>query len=313
MQEPRVHRPKLGQVETRRAAMKAGEVEIGGDRIEAGPGLGGTGAEAREIARQRERFDALIAKLGQRQASQALRQSLARGVGQQGQMAEFRRRCAQGQEQLDLGAGVGHVVGAADHVADGKVDVVHDGGEGVEVAPIGADQHRIALARLIDLLRPAHQIDPTADPAREPETPMGTPAFGFQRLALRFAQRQRRPVVDRRFAALKPELALQSQLFRRLVAGIEPARDLEIGRRLVVARQARRLGCLLVPNKPQPEEIGLHPGGIGGGRALAVGVIEAQEEAAAVAMRVEPVGERDIGVADMQAAGRARREAQARR
>ena len=54
---------------------------------------------------------------------------------------------AQRLEDLDLRAGVGDVVLAADHVGDAEVDVVDHRGQRVEIGAVLADQHRIALAR----------------------------------------------------------------------------------------------------------------------------------------------------------------------
>jgi hypothetical protein len=47
------------------------------------------------------------------------------------------------------------------------------------------------------------------------------------------------------------------------------------------------------------------------GRARAIGVLDAQDEAPAVVAREEPVEQRGAGAADVQVAGRARREAHA--
>ena len=63
-------------------------------------------------------------------------------------------------EHLDLRAAVGDVILAADDMRNGEGDIIHHRGEAVEIAAVGAHQHRVALARLVDMLRPAHQIVP---------------------------------------------------------------------------------------------------------------------------------------------------------
>ncbi len=138
-------------------------------------------------------------------------------------MGEGRRPGAKGEEELDLGGRVGHVIVAADDVADREVDVVDHRRQGVEIAAVGADQDRIALACLVDMLGAAHQVDPGDGLALEQEAPVRPAALALEAGALGRRQRQRGPVIDRRLAALQLALALQRQLLRGLVAGIEPA------------------------------------------------------------------------------------------
>ena len=63
-----------------------------------------------------------------------------------------------------------------------KVDVVDHRGEAVEVGAVGAHQHRIALARLVDMLGAAHQVGPAHLLGRELEAPMRPAALAFERL-----------------------------------------------------------------------------------------------------------------------------------
>ena len=65
------------------------------------------------------------------------RPAAARRVDQQRQVREGRHAAAERLEHLDLRAGVGDVVLAADHVRDGEVDVVDHRGEAVEVRAVG--------------------------------------------------------------------------------------------------------------------------------------------------------------------------------
>ena len=46
-------------------------------------------------------------------------------------------------EDLKLHARIGNVVFAADDVRDAEVDVVDDAGEGIEIGPVGTNEHGI--------------------------------------------------------------------------------------------------------------------------------------------------------------------------
>ena len=87
---------------------------------------------------------------------------------------------AERTEDLDLRRAVGDMVLAADDMRDAEGDVVHDRGEAVEVAAVGAHQHRVALARLVDMLRPAHQIVPAHLLGGELEAPVRAAALALQ-------------------------------------------------------------------------------------------------------------------------------------
>src|SRR5207247_11318333 len=115
------------------------------------------------------------------------------------------------------------------------------------------------------------------------------------------------PVVARLFAARSLSLAHRVELFLRRPAVIGPApRDQPLGG-LLVAREAFHLEKRpFVPVQTQPAhrvEDRLHRGF---GRALEVGVLDAQDELAAVLSRVRPGEESGPRPADMEVAGRAR-------
>lgn len=110
-------------------------------------------------------------------------------------MGKDRHRRIEGAEDLDLGGAVGDMILAADHVGDGEGDVVDDRGEAVEVTAVGAHQHRIALARLVDMLGPAHQIVPAHFLGGELEAPVRLAAFTLQ------ARAESRPAATRRSRA----------------------------------------------------------------------------------------------------------------
>src|SRR5262249_2530014 len=118
-------------------------------------------------------------------------------------------------------------------------------------------------------------------------------------------------IVDRRQVALQLAPALQLQLLRRLVAGIEPAGRLQLRHGGVVGGEAIGLAHLLLPLQAQPAQVFLDAGGELGHTAVAIGVVEAEDEGAALLAREQPVGERNVDVADMQPTRRARRKADA--
>lgn len=113
---------------------------------------------------------------------------------------------------------------AADHVRDAEGDVVDHRGETVEVSAVGTHQHRIALARLVDMLGPAHQIVPSHFFRRELEAPVRPATLAFQASPVGLRQFERGAVVDWRAALREQALAPEFQLLRGLVARIEAAR-----------------------------------------------------------------------------------------
>ena len=194
-------------------------------------------------------------------------------------MREGGLACAQRPEHLYLRAAVGDVILAADDMRDGEGDIVDHRGEAVEVAAVGAHQHRIALARLVDMLRPAHQVVPAHFLGDELEPPVRPAALAFQPRPVGVGELQRRAVVDRRPALGEQTLALELELLRRLVAGIEPAGgDQRVARRVVV-RQPVRLLLVARPIEAEPLEIALDRGLVLGLAARPVGVVEPQDEA----------------------------------
>src|SRR6185369_71567 len=92
-------------------------------------------------------------------------------------------------------------------------------------------------------------------------------------------------------------------------AGIEPAGGFQLCRRGLIGVDAVGLPRELVPFEAKPFEVILDDRGEGEGRALAVGVVEAQQELAVVLPREQPVVQRDVDVSDMKPPGRAWSEA----
>src|SRR5690606_40630470 len=118
-----------------------------------------------------------------------------------------------------------------------------------------------------------------------PKSPVGTPSFGFELAALLVGQLQSSAVVDGRQAAGQLPLTPPLQLLRRFIAGIEPSRPLQLLGDLVIAGRPRRLTLLPIPSEAQPLEILADSLSKLLGRALDVGVVEAENEGAAMPAR----------------------------
>ena len=183
-----------GEVEARPASSASGSGtrivrraeagEIGGDRRRlhavAGAGCAATGCRgAWTVCRRRRRPAAADGRSARRRGSRAER-----------------------REQVDLHAGVGDVVLAADDVGDAGVDVVHHRGEGVERRAVGADQHRVGHARAASPARwpstRSFQVDACASDSRKRQYGRLPPASAAARCS--GGQLQHGAVVDRRLA-----------------------------------------------------------------------------------------------------------------
>src|SRR5258706_2661134 len=203
-----------------------------------------------------------------------------------------------------LERGVIDVIVAADHVRDVHVEVVHHDAEVVGRHAVGAQQHEVVelLVRKAD--RPFHQVVP-ADLA----------------LLRRLEADYRRPVAIAETHADRPIVAglfasselLLSQLVERIlghVVAIGVARSDELLGDFLVAREALHLEeGPLVPVEAEPLHALEDRVDRLLGRALEVGVLDAQDEFSAVPARIGPAEQRRARAADVQEAGRAGREA----
>ncbi len=242
-------------------------------------------------------------------APRALGQALPVGADQQVVMGELRRgRRAQRPEQLDLHRRVGDMVLAADDVGDARVEIVHDRGQGIKIGAVLAHQNRIGQRGAIDMAVAADQIVPAHDFGLQPEAPVRLAARRLQRRAFGFGQAQGRAIVNRRRAARDLQAALALQLVRRLVAGIEPPGLLQPFRGGLIEREPLRLAELAVRRDAQPFEIDLDAQRIFLGGSFGIGVVESQDELAAMLAGEKIVQQRRARIADMDAAGGRRRE-----
>src|SRR3546814_2480597 len=114
-----------------------------------------------------------------------------------------------------------------------------------------------------------------------PRSPRTYPPFPYPTLF--------RSVVDRRPSGGQRHLALQTQLLRRLVAGIETSRRLQARGGGGVAVEPLGLHRLLVPLEAEPAQVVLDGPGEFRRRALGVGVVDAQQIAHAVGAGEQPV------------------------
>ncbi len=228
-------------------------------------------------------------------------------------MAEPRRGAGERLENLDLHGGIGDMILAADDVRDAEVDVVDHRGKGVEISSVLAPQHRVGERSAIDMALAAHHVVPAHRRRVEAETPMRPAARRFERGAFGVAQAQGRAVVDRRAAQRLLALAPPLEFLPRLVRRIQPAQRFEFLGRFVISRHALRLPMHAIGRDSEPVEILFDRFGVFGFRAVEIGVVEAQDERPSMPAGVEPVEQRRAGVANVDAPGRRRREADDRR
>lgn len=197
-------------------------------------------------------------------------------------MGEDGRARAERLEQLDLHRRVGDVVLAAQDEGDTEVDVVDDAGEGVEVGAVLADQHGVREGRGRDVRGAAHAVLPGEVARIEAKAPVRTPSLTLQGRALLRGELEGGAVVGRWQAARELALAATVKLVGGLVARIQPAGLAQARGCGLIALQAVRLAHDEVGQDADPGEVLQDRVGILDARALAVGVVEAQDEAPAL-------------------------------
>src|SRR5215467_3742195 len=194
-------------------------------------------------------------------------------------------------------------------MGDTEIDIIDDTRQRVEVGAVGADQHRVRQGCCIHMLLAANEIVPHHITGLELEAPMWLATLVLEFGPVGVRELERGAVVDRRFAARELALALQLELVLRLVGRIEPAARFELLYRRVIERKAVRLLRLKRPVETEPDYVLTDSACKLLGRALAVGIVEAEQQAATTRFREHPVQQGRADIAGMNAPGRARREA----
>ncbi len=143
----------------------------------------------------------------------------------------------------------------------------------------------------------------------EPEAPVRRDAGCGELRMVGVGQRQRAAFIDRRQAAPEQHLATQIEFFRCLVAAIDAADLFERLEMRLVQVEALGLARLAVGRQAEPGKIVADRGDECLVRARLVGIVEPQDEAPAMFARIKPVVQRGADIADMEIAGRRRREA----
>ena len=260
------------------------------------------GAQRGQDCDDRQGLDPLLPEVAQAQAAQALGELAAGDVLHEGQVGKGRCGAVQRLRQGELEAGVGEVVLAADDVADAEVEVVDDRREEVGGGAVLAADDGVAEGRELDLDGAADQVGEGDRAVRQEEAPVrrpvGVPGTGCQGGT----------VVAGRLAAGELGPAPGLQLLRGLVAGVDGTTGPEPLERSLVEGGALALPVLLVPTHAEPGQILADRPLKVGARALAVGVVEAEDEAARLLAGEEPVDHGRARVAQMEQPGRARGE-----
>ena len=252
-----------------------------------------------------------------------LRQRRVVGAEHEREMRERRRRPAERLVDENLPWRVRDVVFAAHDVRDPHQGVVDDDGVVVGRDAVTAHDDWIADDVGVKRHRAAHQVVERHDPIGRHPQPHRRRLPGLH--AVRDNGRIERAAgagVLRGRAGGQRRLTLGLEPFRRAeaVVGVATRDELASVCGVEIEPLALSVGAdvatgvdALVPGEPEPAQIVLDGGFGGRGRALAVGVLDAQDVGAAVVPRQQPVEERRAGVADVQMAGRTGGEADSHR
>ena len=235
-----------------------------------------------------------------------------------GVMREPRHGAAEGFEEQLLASAVGEVVVAADHVGDAHLAVVDDGCEVVAGHAVGAHDDRVAEGAGAD-------GDGSADQVVDDDVSRGNQEAHGRRLArlkppphLLRRQREAAAVVARRPPRRQRLAAQLLEALLRAEAAVGEAGLEQLPGRGAMPFQALALPVgpggpadvrALVPGEAEPAQV-VHDARLERRvRARSVGVVHAQDEAAARVPGEEEVVERGARRADVQGTGRARGEA----
>ena len=113
---------------------------------------------------------------------------------------------------------------------------------------------------------------------------------------------QRRAVINGGQAAPELHFAFEIKRLRRFIGGIDAARRFEPLELRLIERKARRLPFLAIARKAEPVEIGPDRIDKRLGQALGIGIVDAQQKAAAMLFCPQVIVERGADIADVEAA-----------
>jgi hypothetical protein len=192
---------------------------------------------------------------------------------------------------------------APDDVGHAEVDIVDHARQQVKPAAVFPPHNRIRQQFGIEPLFAADQVVPSdRSVVFQPEPPMRSATFRDRSIG-------RLAFVDRRQPAAEQDLPAKVQFFRRLVAGVDTIGGLQPLELPFVEIEAVGLPERSVKGQAKPFEIVPDRLVEIESRALAVGVVDAQEEAPAMLLGEEEIMQRRPDIADMEPAGRRWRKA----
>ena len=209
---------------------------------------------------------------------------------------------AQGAEKLGLAKRVVQVVVAPDRMGDPHLVVVDDDGEHIGGGSVAPQQHHVVELAVGE---PDSALDGVLDRglalARRPEPDHRVDSGRrFGRIAVAPAT-----VIEHRPSFGLGALAHFGELLRCGITVIGFALVEQAVRRLDMAREAQKLAYrLTIPVKPEPGEAVIDRRDRFFGETAAVGVLDPEQEPAAVTAREQPVEQRRPRAADMEKPGR---------
>ena len=290
---------ELGEVEARRRPAHRGEVEqrhrlVGADDLL----VAVAPAEPQEIVAHRLRQEPQFAILGHAQGAVPLAELGAVRAMDQRDMGEARRLAADRTVELDLAEGVGQVVVAANDMGDPHVDVVHHHREHVGRGAVGTQQDHVVELGVLD-------VDLALDQVGDPGGPrLGRLQPDHRRHAGRRVGRVAvapAAVIARR-QAVRPLLRPHLLEFLRarpaaigLALGEQPVRHLGMPAGTLELEDGRLVRIEAEPGQAVEDGV---DGALRG--PLPVGVLDPQQEPAAMAAGEQPVEQRRSRPADVQ-------------
>ena len=259
-------------------------------------------AQPEQIVAHRFGQEPLAPVLLQADRAVALGELLAVGAVNERDMGKLRHRPAEGLIELVLAKRIGEVIIAADDMRDRHVVVIDDTSQHVGRRAVSAQQHHVVELLVGDCDGALHQvIDPRFAGSRRLQANHWRHALRrFRRIAVAPA-----PVVAHR-TALRARVAPHLlQFLRRGVAKVGFAGGKQLAGRIHVPRRTCELvDWLSIPVEAEPAQPVQDRIDRRLGRAGAIGILDPQQEATAVATGEQKIEQRRARGPDVQKAGR---------